>query len=158
MPIADDWQINYVPVTTNGYKEIVHVDGRLAYGSNTGTAPALNDYVYQAATGALGRIIAGDDLGGSNATGFLDLTSVVGRFDGSSALTILDAVNFDNVGNGGFKVGDIIDDTASARLTVLAVEYNSGPKVVKDNGEGWAYGNVFTTGFVNDDGLTLMVE
>ena len=29
MPIADDWQFNYVPVTVNGYKEIVHIDGIL---------------------------------------------------------------------------------------------------------------------------------
>lgn len=155
MPIADDWQINYVPVTANGYKEIIHVDGVLSYGSNTGTAPALNDYVYQAATGALGRIIAGSDLGGTNATGTLTLTNVEGRFDGTSALTILTAVNFDTVGNGGFKVGDIIDDTAAARLTVLAIEYNSGPKVVKDAGEGWAYGNTFTTGFANNDQIDI---
>ena len=155
MPILDDWQFNYVPVTVSGYKEILHVDGILAYGSNTGTAPALDDYVYQAVTGALGRIIAGSDLGGTNATGTLTLTNVLGRFDGTSALTILDAVNFDTVGNGGFKVGDVIDDTASARLTVLAIEYNSGPKVVKDAGEGWAYGNVFTTGFANNDQIDI---
>ena len=155
MPILDDWQFNYVPVTVSGYKEILHVDGILAYGSNTGTAPALDDYVYQAVTGALGRIIAGSDLGGTNATGTLTLTNVLGRFDGTSALTILDAVNFDTVGNGGFKVGDVIDDTAAARLTVLAIEYNSGPKVVKDAGEGWAYGNVFTTGFANNDQIDI---
>lgn len=156
MPIVDDWVFRTAKVTTNGYLEMLHVDGQLAYGSNTGVAPALNDYIYQTATGAIGRVIAGDDLGGTNATGTLDLTNVRGRFDGSTALEVLTAVNFDNVGNGGFKLGDIISDTASARLTVLAIEYNSGPKVVKDNGEGWAYGNVFTTGFVNNDQIDIV--
>lgn len=156
MPIADDYKFFNVPVTTGGYREIVHVDGRISYGSNTGTAPALNDYLYQAATGARGRVIAGSDLGGVSATGTLDLTNVVGRFDGTSALTVLTAVNFDTVGNGGFAVDDVISDTLAARLTVLAIEYNSGPKVVKDAGEGWAYGNVFTTGFANNDQIDIV--
>ncbi len=155
MPIADDWQFNFVPAIAGGYKEIVHIDGVLAYGSNTGIAPALNDYVYQAATGALGRVIAGSDLGGSAATGTLTLTSVVGRFDGSSALTVLDALNFDTVGNGGFAVGDTIIGPSTESLDVLAIEYNSGPKVVIDNGEGWAYGNNLTTGFLDGEQIDI---
>lgn len=155
MPIADDWVFRYVPVTTNGYREILHVDGRLAYGSNTGVAPALNDYIYQAATGALGRVIAGSDLGGTNATGTLDLTNVIGRFDGSSALTVLDAVNFDTVNNSGFKVGDTIVGPTTESLDVLFIEYNSGPKVVKGAGEGWAYGINLVTGFANNEQIDI---
>ncbi len=52
MPIADDWSIDYVN------KIISHVDGRLAYGSNTGTAPGLNDYIIQATTGAEGNLMS----------------------------------------------------------------------------------------------------
>lgn len=155
MPITDDWQVNYVPAVTNGYKEIIHIDGILSYGSNTGTAPALNDYVYQAATGALGRVIAGSDLGGVSATGTLTLTNVRGRFDGSSALTVLTAVNFDTVANGGFKIGDTITGPTTESLDVLAIEYNSGPKVVADAGEGWAYGNNLTTGWANNEQIDV---
>jgi len=155
MPISDDWVFRYVPVTLNGYREILHVDGRLAYGSNTGNAPALNDYIYQAATGALGRVIAGDDLGGINATGYLDLTNVRGRFDGTTALTVLDAVNFDTVASGGFSIDDTIVGPTTESLDVLAIEYNSGPKVVKDNGEGWAYGNNLTTGFADGEQIDI---
>lgn len=155
MPLSDDWQINYVPVTVGGVKEIIHIDGILSYGSNTGTAPALNDYVYQAATGAIGRVIAGSDLGGVSATGTLTLTNVRGRFDGTTALTVLTALNFDTVANGGFKIGDTITGPTTESLDVLAIEYNEGPKVVKDAGEGWAYGNNLTTGFANNEQIDV---
>lgn len=155
MPISDDWQFNYVPVTTGGYKEIVHVDGILSYDTNTGTAPALNDYVYQASTGAIGRIIAGSDLGGTNATGTLTLNSVRGRFADNGALTVLHAVPFDTVGNSGFKIADTITGPTTESMDVLAVEYNSGPKVVIGAGEGVAYGNNVTTGFADNEQIDV---
>ncbi len=155
MPIGDDWQLNYVPVTVGGYRELVHVDGILSYDTNTGTAPSLNDYIYQASTGALGRVIAGSDLGGTAATGTLTLTNVVGRFADNGALTVLDAVNFDTVANNGFKVGDTITGPTTESLDVLAIEYNSGPKVVKDAGEGWAYGNNLVAGFANNEQIDV---
>ena len=66
MPTVNDWDIDYVN------KVFIHVDGRLAYDTNTGTAPALGDFVRGTNSGAIGRIIAGSDLGGTSATGTIE--------------------------------------------------------------------------------------
>ena len=50
-------------------------------GRSAGTAPNLTDYIRGNTSGAVGKVLAGTDLGGTNATGSLDLTNVVGRFE-----------------------------------------------------------------------------
>lgn len=146
MPIDDDWDIDFAN------QEIRHVDGILSYNSNAGTAPSLNDYVRGTTSGAVGRVIGGSDLGGTNATGTLTLTNVVGRFANAEGLEVLSEVPFDTVGGTpqGFAVGDTLTGPTTESIDVQAIEYNQGPKIATD-GEGVVYGNNLTSGFANDE-------
>ena len=146
MPISDDWDIDYVN------QEIRHVDGILSYQRNTGTAPSLNMYVRGTTSGAVGRIIAGSDLGGTNATGTLTLTNVVGRFANGEGIEVLSEVPFDTVGGTpqGFSIGDTLTGPTTESIDVRAIEYNQGPKVTT-GGEGVIYGNNLTAGFANNE-------
>ncbi len=146
MPVVDDWDIDYA------LEQLAHIDGVLSYDANAGTAPAKGDYVRGTTNGAVGKILAGSDLGGTSATGTFTLTEVIGRFQDNEPIEVLSVVNFDGIGNGGFVVGDILDDTASARITVAAIEYNWDPALP---GEGDVHGHTFTTGFVNDDVIDI---
>jgi len=133
MPIADDWDIDFID------KVISHVDGILSYDTNTGVAPSDGDYVQGTTSLAVGKVIAGSDLGGTAATGTLTLTNVVGKFEDNDPLLVLDSLAFDGVtaGNGGFKVGDTLDEAGAgtADIDVLAIEYNLGTA-----GEGTIFG------------------
>ncbi len=146
MSLSDDWSIDYVN------REMRHVDGILSYDANVGTAPALNDYVRGTTSGAVARIIAGSDLGGTDATGTLTLTSVVGRFINDEPLVVLSEVPFDTVAGTpqGFTIGDVLGGPTTELITVRALEYNQGPKVALA-GEGVVYGDTLTTGWANNE-------
>lgn len=146
MPIADDWDFDYAN------QEIRHIDGILTYANNAGTAPSLNQYVRGTTSGAVGRVIGGSDLGGTNAAGTLTLTNVVGRFADTEAIEVLSEVPFDNVGGTpqGFTVGEVLTGPTTESITARAIEYNQGPKVTLA-GEGVIYGNALTSGFANDE-------
>lgn len=120
MAISSDWDINF------SAKVISHVDGDLDYDTNTGTAPSAGDYIRGATSGAVGKILSGTDLGGTSATGTLTLTNVVGRFQNNESLVVLDRLTFNTVTNGGFSVGDTLDENGSgtAAITVYAIEFN----------------------------------
>lgn len=146
MPLSDDWDIDPAK------KEIRHIDGVLSYDANAGTAPSLNDYVRGTNSGAVGRVIGGSDLGGTNATGTLTLTNVVGRFADNDPLEVLSEVPFDTVGGTpqGFTIGDTLTGPTTESIDVKAIEYNQGPKISLA-GEGVVYGNNLTSGFANDE-------
>jgi hypothetical protein len=148
--MVDDWSLDFVG------QEIRHVDGVLSYDGNTGTAPALDDYVIGGTSGAVGRVIAGSDLGGVSATGTLTLTSVRGRFANNETLRVLSEVPFDTVGGTpqGFVIGDTITGPTTESIDVQAIEYNEGPKVTLA-GEGSIYGDNLTTGFANNEQLDV---
>lgn len=150
MPIADDWSIEFVA------QEIRHVDGILSYDANAGTAPSLNDYILGQTSFARGRVIAGSDLGGTNATGTLTLTNVEGRFLDDEPLEVLSEVPFDTIGGTpqGFVPGDTIVGPTTEVIDVVAIEYNQGPKVTLP-GEGSIYGNNLTAGFANNEQLDV---
>ena len=138
--IADDWNIDY----TN--RIISHKDMTLAYDTNSGTAPSLNDYVRGTTTGAIGKVIGGSNLGGSNATGTLILTNVVGRFQNNESLDVLDILPFDNVqASKGVNVGDTLDgSTDTETFVVRAIEFNYGKQGVTA-GDGRFYGTLTGT-------------
>jgi hypothetical protein len=150
MTIANDWSIDFVG------QEIRHVDGVLTYAANTGTAPSLDDYVIGGTSGAVGRVIGGSDLGGTDAAGTLTLTNVVGRFIDTETLRVLSEVPFDTVGGTpqGFVIGDTITGPTTESIDVKAIEYNQGPKVTLD-GEGSIYGDNLTSGFANNEQLDV---
>lgn len=146
MPVSDDWFIDY----TN--ERFYHIDGRISYGSNTGTAPAFGDYVIGGTSGAVSKIVAGSDLGGTSATGTLDLTETRGVWQSGETIRVLSSVNFDTVGNGGFRVGDTITGPTTESIDVQAIEYNWNTTL---NGEGYIFGNNLTTGFANNEQLDV---
>lgn len=158
MAISDDWSFDYVG------KELRHIDGVLSYDGNTGTAPALNDYVIGTTSGAVGRVIAGSDLGGTSATGTLTLTNVSAggatgaesRFQDNEALRVLSEIAFDTIGGTpqGFTVGDTLTGPTTETIDVQFVEYNQGPKVTLA-GEGSIYGDNLTTGWINNEQIDV---
>ncbi len=147
--ISDDWDIDY----TN--RIISHKDMTLDYdGRTAGTAPTLGEYVRGATSGAVGKVIAGTDLGGTNATGSIDLTNVVGRFVDGESFKILDEIPFDGVDSAknGIAVGDSIDGPTTEDFDVYAIEYNYGKQGVT-SGTGTLYGIIQTAGFANDEAI-----
>lgn len=146
MPITDDWDIDFAN------QEIRHVDGILTYADNAGTAPALNNYVRGATSGAVARIIGGSDLGGVSAAGTFTVTNVVGRFVDNELLEVLSELYFDTVGGTpqGFAVGDALTGPSTEEITVRAIEYNQGPNVSVD-GDGVIYGNDLVGGWADDE-------
>lgn len=148
MAIADDWFFDY----TN--EKFYHIDGRLSYGSNTGTAPAFGDYVIGGTSGAVSKVVAGSDLGGTNATGTLDVTETRGVWQNTESIRVLSSVNFDTVGGTpqGFKVGDTITGPTTESIDCQAIEYNQDASLP---GEGYIYGDNLTTGFANNEQLDV---
>jgi len=149
MAISDDWDIDFID------KVISHVDGVLTYASNTGTAPADGDYIRGSSSGAIGKIIAGSDLGGTTAAGTLTLTNVVGKFEDTEALVVMDRLLFDNVtaSNGGFAVGDTLDESGAGTgsIVVRAIEYN----IFTTAGDGYIYGVHSGEDFTDGDVLDI---
>src|SRR3989344_5556087 len=133
MAIANDWDINFTG------KIISHIDGVLSYDTNTGTAPSAGNYIRGTTSGAVAKILTGSDLGGTSATGTLTLTNTVGQFVNNDPLDVLDSLAFDQVtaSNGGFKVGDTLDEAGAgtANFLVRAIEYN-----LLAAGDGTVYG------------------
>lgn len=147
MPISDCWNVD------EPNKRIQHVDGRLAYNSNTGTAPVKYDWIRGATSGAVGQIINGDDLGGTNATGYFDLTNVVGQFSDTEEIVPLDSLHFDTVDNGGFVIGNTLTGPTTESFTVYAIEYNLPTDATA--GEGYAYGTINTAGFAENEQIDV---
>jgi hypothetical protein len=148
MPIADDWFIDY----TNEY--FYHIDGRISYGSNTGTAPSFGDYVIGGTSGAVSKVVAGSDLGGTNATGTIDVSETRGVWQSGESIRVLSSVNFDTVGGTpqGFKVGDTVTGPTTESIDVQAIEYNWDTSLP---GEGYIYGDNLTSGFANNEQLDV---
>lgn len=151
MAISSDWDIDFVGLANRHPKEMRHIDGVLSYDGNTGTAPALGDWVIGGSSGVVGRIIAGSDLGGTSATGTLTLTEVTGRFFDNETLRVLSRVGFDTVQNGGFQVGDTITGPTTESIDVQAIEYNL---LTGTPGAGHIFGDSLTTGFANNEALS----
>ena len=140
MTIANDWDFNY------SAKVISHIDGVLTYGSGSGAQPAVGEFVISA-DGAVGKILART---GTVTTGTFTLTNVIGRFKNTAVLDQLSKLDFDNIGNGGFKVGDTIEDQITGSMVVKFIEYN----IDGTAGHGTAYGTVFTV-FTNDSVIDI---
>jgi len=147
MAALDDWFFDY----QNEY--FYHIDGRISYGSNTGTAPSFGDYVIGGTSDAVGKVVAGSDLGGTNATGTLDLTEVRGVWQSGESIRVLSTVAFDTVGGTpqGFKVGDTLTGPTTESIDCQAIEYNLGAT----SGEGIIYGDNLTTGFANNEQIDV---
>lgn len=148
MATSDDWFVDY----TN--EKFYHIEGRVTYGSNTGTAPAFGDYVIGGTSGAVGKVVAGSDLGGTSATGTVDLTEVRGVWASGESVRVLSSVNFDTVGGTpqGFKVGDTITGPTTESIDCQAIEYNWDTALP---GEGYIFGDNLTTGFANNEVLAV---
>ena len=145
MPVVNDWDIDYVN------KIFSHVDGVLTYDTNTGTAPAIGDFIRGTNSGAIGRIIAGSDLGGTAATGSVTLTDVQGLFDDNDPLEVLSTVAFDTIANGGFVVGDQLDGPTTEEIDVRHIDFNIGATT----SEGIVFGDGLVTGFANNEQLDI---
>jgi hypothetical protein len=146
MAISDDWMIFYEG-DPNLPKRIVHVDGELAYGSGSGTAPTVGEYVKGATSGAIGQVIVTDAI----VSGTLSLTNVVGRFQNSESISILSELNFDAVTSGGFEVGDTIAGNSSgSTIPVEALEYN-----YDGAGGGTIFGSPMSAAFTNNEQLDI---
>jgi hypothetical protein len=146
--IADDWDFDYAN------NRMQHVDGIITYQTNTGNAPSQYDYILGDTTGAYGQVIAGSDLGGTDAAGTLTMTNVVGIFNNSETLTVMDKLAFDQVANGGFAVGDTLDEqgAGTADIDVYAIEYNL-PSMT--DGDGFIYGTHSGEDFTDGDILDI---
>ena len=143
MPIADDWDLDLA----NGV--LSHIDGILTVTAGTGTYPIVGDYVQGVTSGAIGKVLA--LTGTIGAGGTLTLTNVLGQFQNAAEdLDILAHMDFDGIGNGGFKVGDTITDAVSGSLDVLFIEYNIDGVA----GHGTAWGTSFVA-FTNDSALDV---
>ncbi len=141
MPTPDDWDFNYAA------KVISHIDGVLSYDTGTGTQPAVSEYVIGATSGAVGKVLA---TTGTVTSGTLTLTNVLGKFANGETLDLLSQVDFDGIGNGGFKVGDTIVDQVTGSMDVKFIEYNIDGVA----GHGTAYGTAFTA-FTNNSVIDI---
>jgi hypothetical protein len=146
MPVADDWFIDY----TN--ERFYHIDGRLSYQNNTGTAPSFGDYVVGLTSGAVSKVVAGSDLGGTTATGSIDVTETRGVWASGEEIRVLSTVDFDTVANGGFKVGDTITGPTTESIDVQAIEYNWN---TAQGGRGLIFGDNLVTGFADNEQLDV---
>lgn len=147
--IANDWDIDYTNRILSHIDMVLDYDGRTA-----GTVPTLGEYVRGSTSGAVGKVIAGTDLGGTNATGSITLTNVLGRFEDGESFKILDEIPFDGVDSAknGIAVGDSIDGPTTEDFDVYAIEYNYGKQGVTD-GTGTLYGIIQVAGFANDEAI-----
>lgn len=141
MPISDDWDFNFAT------KVISHIDGVLTYDTGSGTQPVAGQYVYGNTSGAVGKVLS---TTGTAASGTLTLTNVLGQFLENETLDVLSQVDFDNVANGGFKVGDTIVDQVTGSIDVKFIEYN----IDGTAGHGTMYGNNMTA-FTNNSQLDI---
>jgi len=141
MPISDDWDFNY------SAKVISHIDGIVTFGAGTGTIPAVGEYIIDD-EGNIGKVLA--NTGSAGAGGTLTLTNTIGYIKSGATLDHLSKVDFDGVGNGGFQVGDTIDDQVTGTMVVKFIEYN----IDGVDGHGTAYGNVMTV-FTNDSQIDI---
>lgn len=141
MPIADDWDFNF----SGGV--ISHIDGVLTYDTGSGTQPAVGDYILGATSGAIGKILART---GTATAGTFTLTNVLGKFENNETLSVLSYVDFDNVGNGGFDVGDTLVDQVTGSIDVKFIEYNIDGVA----GHGRVYGNNMTA-FTNNSQIDI---
>ena len=139
MPIADDWDFDY-PNTT-----LQHVDGVLTYDTGSAGQAAVGEMII-GDSGAIGKVIA---FTGNAAGGTYTLTVVEGLFEDNERINLLSSVDFDNVANGGFAVGDTIVDQVTGSIVVRAIEYN------RDGlGGGTIYGDTMVV-FTNDSQLDI---
>ncbi len=152
MTVTNDWMFDYTGTTSlDNIPTFQHVDGVLLFdGRTAGNSPALGDYIMGLTSGAVAKVIGGD-VGVADAAGSLELTNVRGLLEDGEQLQILATVPFDTVTNGGFKIGDILDDGAAASITVEAIEYNIGTI----DGAGIIYGSTYTSGFADEDPIEL---
>ncbi len=144
--LIDDWDIDY----TN--RILSHKDMTLDYdGRTAGTAPTLGEYVRGTTSLAVGKVIGGTDLGGTNATGSIVLTNVLGRFEDGEGFKILDELPFDTVQTGkGASVGDVLTGPTTEQFTIRAIEFNYGKQGVT-SGTGTFYGTIDTAGFADGE-------
>lgn len=144
--ILNDWDIDYTNRILSHKDMTLNYDGRTA-----GTAPTLGEYIRGSTSGAVGKVIGGSNLGGTNATGSVILTNVVGRFIDGESFKILDQLPFDTVQTGkGVSVGDVLGGPTTEVFTVRAIEFNYGKQGVTD-GTGTFYGVIGTSGFANNE-------
>ncbi len=147
--ILGDWQRDKVN------RILSHIDMVLDYDTNTGTAPSNGNYVRGSISGAIGKIIAGTDLGGTSATGSLTLTDVIGRFEDNEALVVLDELPFDNVQTGKtVSKGDLLTGPTTETFTVRAIELNYGV-FGKTAGEGKFYGTIGVAGWADNEQIDV---
>lgn len=143
MSIADDWDFNF------SGKIISHIDGILSYDGGVGTQPSVGQMVIGGTSGAIGKILART---GTVVAGTLTLTNVVGRWADNEKVYVLSELMFDDVSNGGFRVGDtLIGDTSGSTIVVKFIEYNIDGTV----GHGKAFGRPMSAVFTNNEQLNI---
>jgi len=150
MAVSDDWQLDYTGASSGTVPVLQHIDGRVNYDTLTGNAPSLGDYIIFANSGVTAKVIGGDDLGGTTATGYLDLTNVTGLIEDNDPFEVLSTLGFDTVTNGGFVIGETITGPTTESITVRAIEYN----MTTTQGAGTIYGDTVTAGYLNNDALS----
>jgi hypothetical protein len=144
MPISDDWDFNY------SAKVLSHIDGILSYDTGGGSQAAVGDYVRGSTSGALGKVLANT---GDATSGTLTLTNVLGQFSDGELLEALSTLDFDGVITAGqdlIQIGAVISG-ATGVMTIRFIEYN----IDGTAGHGTFYGDTLTTGFVNNETLSI---
>lgn len=145
MPIANDWNVDFIN------KVISHIDGVLSYDGGTAGQAAVGDHIIGTTSNTVGKVLSRT---GTAASGTYTLTNVVGQFVDGEPVELLSTLGFDAItaGNGGFKVGDTIVGNASAStIAVKAIEYNIGAVA----GSGTIYGRLMSAVFTNNEQLNI---
>jgi hypothetical protein len=136
MAIATEWDVDF----TN--KVISHIDGTMAWQSAAGDPPDAGDYIKGGTSNAVGKLLD-SSVDYSTATGTAKIGNVNGTFVDTETLAGLAFVTFDSASNGGFEVGDTLQNSgATIVFDVDAIEYNTA-----NDGTGTMWG-VETTGQV----------
>ena len=142
MTISTEWDVDF----TN--KVISHIDGTMAWDGAAGANPDAGDYIKGSTSGAVGKLLD-SSVDYSTATGTMKLTNVVGTFINDEPLTALAHVTFDTASNGGFVVGDTLQNSGGTIVfDVDAIEYNTA-----NDGTGTMWGVETTSQVVNTTSL-----
>ena len=144
MAITTEWDVDF----TN--KVISHIDGTMAWQSAAGDPPDAGDYVKGGTSNAVGKLLD-SSVDYSTATGTAKIANVNGNFADTETLTGLAFVTFDTASNGGFEVGDTLENVGGTIVfDVDAIEYNTA-----NDGTGTMWGVETSGTVVNTTSLRL---
>jgi hypothetical protein len=144
MAILTEWDVDFTS------KVISHIDGTMAWQSAAGDPPDAGDYIKGGTSSATGKLLD-STVDYSTATGTAKIANVNGTFVDTETLTGLAFVTFDTASNGGFSVGDTIQNSGGTIVfDVDAIEYNTA-----NDGTGTMWGVETTGQVINTTSLRL---